>query len=483
MALSQGRPWEWQKLIHVCRTWRNTIFDSTHRLGLQLFCTNGTPVTNTLECWPDLPIVMRYGAFPGPNPLGSRDVDGIVAALGQPDRIRIIQLTVTIPLLEKLAQGPTSTTEGFPSLELLELTTQTEAGLILHDQFLGKAAPRLHTLHTTKIALPGLRELPSATNLVSLQLEAIPSTGYIPPNDLITTLSSMTHLQIFNVHFLSPTSLPDPKEFLQPRPIRIALPSLKHFEFHGDIEYSERLLDGIDAPVIKYIYLTFFNDLEFPIPKLGEFIGRTETPSFRGEATVHYSGTDISITFSKPETPHRLGLRITCRRFDWQMASIAEICAQLQPSVTLSTVRQLDIHASPPFPDGHDDMDHSLFSDLVSMFGSVEILRVTKEIGSHVAHALRGTTELPNMREFYVEEHDDFASVQTALAPYITRRPIDRPVSLHPWEPSSSSTSQSRTGSTRIPVSFIHRNDLLESRYDEYSVSPQCVIETTELEF
>jgi hypothetical protein len=461
MALSQVRPWEWQKLIHVCQTWRNTIFDSTHRLGLQLFCTNGTPVRNTLECWPGLPIVMRYGAFPGPNPLASRDVDGIVAALQQPDRIRILQLTVTIPLLEKLAQEPTSAAEEFPGLELLELTTQTEAGLILHDQFLGKAAPRLHTLRTTKIALPGLRELPSATNLVSLQFEAIPSTGYIPPEDLITTLSSMSQLQMFNVHFLSPTSRPDPKEFLQPQSMRITLPSLKHFEFHGDIEYLERLSDGIDAPVIKYIYLTLFHDLEFLIPKLGEFIGRTETPSDPVEATVYYSGADISITFSKPETPHRLGIRIACRRFDWQMASIAEICGQLHQSATLSTVRRLDIYASTPFPDGHDDMDHSLFSDLFRTFGaSLAILRVTKEIGSHVAHALVGMEGLPNMREFYVEEHDEFASVQTVLAPFIAaRKRSNQLVSLHPWEPSNSPTNQRRTGSTHIPVSFIHRTD------------------------
>jgi len=92
----------------------------------------------------------------------------------------------------------------------------------------------------------------------------------------------------------------------------------------------------------------------------------------------------------------------------------------------------------------------------------MERLRVTKEIQSHVAHALRGAAadELPNMREFYVEDHDEFASVQTALAPFITaRRRSNRLISVHPWEPSNSSTSQRRTASTRVPKPFIHGDD------------------------
>jgi CHAT domain-containing protein len=468
MALSRGRPWEWHRLTHVCQTWRSIILHPTNRLGLQLFCTNGTPVKNTLHCWPDLPIVMRYGVFPGPNPLAAGDVEDIVAALQQPGRLRTIQLTVTIPLLEKLAttkQEPKLVTlkqERFPELEHLELTTQTEAELILHDQFLGGAAPRLHTLRTTRIALPGLPQLLlSATNLVSLQLEAIPSTGYIPPEYLIITLAPMSRLQILHIHFLSPTSHSDseskesPDSPQEPANLRF----LKHFEFHGDIEYLEQLSGGIFAPA-KYIYITYFNDLEFSIPKLVEFLGRAETPSFRVEATVHYSGTDISITFSQQATPCRLAFRIPCRRFDWQMAAITEISNQLLPSITPS-VQQLDIYVSPPFPDDHDDMDHTVFLDLFRIFINVESLRVTKEIGSHVAHALRGAAdELPNMREFYVEDYDDFASVQTALAPFITaRRRSNRLISVHPWEPSNSSTSQRHTGSNRIPESFIHRND------------------------
>ncbi len=462
MALSRGRPWEWHRLVQVCRTWRRTIFASTHRLGLRLFCTNGTPVRDTLHCWPDLPIVMRYGVFPGPKPLASGDEDEIVAALQKPDRIWMIHLTLTLPLLEKLATIPQ---EPFPALELLELTTQSEAGLVLPSEFLGGASPRLHILRMAKIAFPALPQLLfSANNLVSLQLEAIPSSGYIPPDILIISLSGMTCLQMFHIHFLSPTphSVTRLEESPQCPPKPISFPALKYLEFHGMKEYLEYLLSGIDAPV-KYTYITFFNDLDFrTLPRLKKFIDRTETQNFPDEATVCYSETDISITFSHLATPHRLGLRISCRRFGWQMASLAEICEQFQPPGALSTVHQLDIYASPPFPDEHDDMDTAPFLDLFRKFGDVRTLRMTKEIGSYVAQALARDPPavFPNVQNLYLEDHDEFASVERALVPF-TRR-SGQPVTLHSWEPSNDlhpSTSRSHTGPPRTPVPFIHRND------------------------
>ena len=467
MAFSRGRPWEWHTLVQVCQSWRDIIFACKHRLGLRLFCTNGTPVRNRLDCWPNLPIVMQYGLFrgPNPNPLASGDEDEIVAALQNLGRIWKIQLTMTAPLSEKLA---TKTQGPFPELELLDLTAQSETGLVLPRQFLNGEARRLHILRMARIALPALPQLlSSAKSLVSLQLEAIPSSGYIPPDVLVDILSGMECLQMFHIHFLSPNSHLVSKRSPQPQPRHALLPSLKHFEFHGVKEYLECLLSCIDAPV-KYIYITFFYDLDFRnLPQLREFIGRTETQRSPTEASVYYSRTDISVTFSQVGTPHRLGLRISCRRFGWQMASLAEICDQLQPPITCSAVRQLDIYASPPFPDEHDEMEHSPFLALFRAFGEVESLRVTKEIGSHLSLALGGNLGsdpvLPMLRDIYLEEHDEFTSVERALAPFIAaRRRSGPPVTLHQWEPSNdplSSTYRPRSGPAHTPAPLIQRND------------------------
>ncbi|KAI0285628.1 CHAT domain-containing protein [Russula brevipes] len=446
VAVSRGRPWEWHRLAHVCRTWRSIIFDSTRRLGLGLFCTNGTPVKDTLHCWPNLPIIMQY------YPLAAGDEDNIVAALQHWGRIRKIQLAVTTPLAQKLANV---TQDKFSSLEVLELTTPTETGLALRGQCLGGEASNLRILRTSRIAFPGLPQvLSSARNLVSLQLEAIPTSGYIPPEDLITHLSAMTGLQMFHLHFLSPT-FPISNEFPPPLPTRVTLPSLKHFEFHGDSEYLESFLASINAPV-KYFYITFFYDPDFRIPYLKEFICRTETQRLPVEATLCYSGTDISITFAQPGTPRCLGLRILCRHFGWQMSSMAAICTEFQAPEILSTVRQLDIYAFPPFPDGHDDMDPSLFLDLLHQFDQVESLRVVKEIGAHITHAIRGDRMLPRMRDLHMEEHDEFASMKSTLT---THRRSNRPITLHPWEPGNLHSSPPRTRPARTTVPSIHSSD------------------------
>ncbi len=48
----------WHKLVHVCQRWRYVVFDSPGRLDLRLLCTNWTPVTNMLDIWPVLPIII-----------------------------------------------------------------------------------------------------------------------------------------------------------------------------------------------------------------------------------------------------------------------------------------------------------------------------------------------------------------------------------------------------------------------------------------
>jgi CHAT domain-containing protein len=451
---------------------------------VRLFCTNGTPVRKTLDSWPNLPIVMQYGIFrgPNPNPLASADEDDIVAALQNLGRIWKIQLTLTTSLSEKLV---TKTQGRFPDLELLDLTTQSETGLTLPHQFLSGGAPRLHILRMVKIALPALPQLLlSAQNLVSLQLEAIPSSGYIPPDVLVNSLSGMTRLQMFHIHFLSPNSHLVARRPIQLSPGPVSLPSLKHFEFHGVKEYLECLLSGINAPV-RYLYITLLYDLDFRnLSQLQRFIGRTETQGLPDEASIFYSMTGISITFAQAGTPHRLGLRISCRRFGWQMASLAEVCSQLQPPATLSTVRRLDIYASPPVPDEHDDLQYSPLLEL-NLFRAVETLHVTRDVGSHVALALQGSLVLPSLRAIFLEEQAEFTSVERALAPFIAaRRRTGSPVTLHLWEPCNDPHSlmyRPSSEQTHTPAPFIQRNDpvlMLEEEVRqkfEHRVSPNPI--------
>src|SRR6266481_4519000 len=70
----------WQKLVHVCRRWRTVVLGSPHRLNLQLCCTSNTPVKDSLDIWPALPLIVWGNMIP----LGT---DNIIAALGQSSRV------------------------------------------------------------------------------------------------------------------------------------------------------------------------------------------------------------------------------------------------------------------------------------------------------------------------------------------------------------------------------------------------------------
>jgi hypothetical protein len=277
-ALSQDRPyslWDWHRLIHVRRRWRCIIFESPRSLDLQLFCSYGTPVKDNLDCWPALPIVMRYLQLSSPNhlPMASRDEDNICAALQHPHRICKIELTVTTPLLERLPN------RLFPALEHLEPVTQIETGYTLPSGSFDGHFPSVRVLKLTRIAFTTLQPLIlSAANIISLHLEGLPSNGYSTPEALLIFLPMMTRLETLHLYFLSPVARlivgrnnPIPQR-------RIVFPSLEGFAFRGICEDLECLLCGADAPVLKDINLIFFNQAStFDTTQLLQFVCRAET--------------------------------------------------------------------------------------------------------------------------------------------------------------------------------------------------------------
>ncbi len=100
----ENRPWKWDMLIQVCRKWRNVVLASPLRLDLWLLCTHRTPVRRTLDCWPSLPIVIRYCASIEFRPPSPEDEDNVIAALEHHHRVREIQLAVTSSLLGKIVK-------------------------------------------------------------------------------------------------------------------------------------------------------------------------------------------------------------------------------------------------------------------------------------------------------------------------------------------------------------------------------------------
>ena len=425
---------KWITLVHVCRRWRHIVFGSPRRLDLCLLCPYGTPVRRSLGCWPPLPIAIKYWANLEFKPPSPEDEDNLIAALEHPDRVREIQLAVTSPLLEKVNE---QMQVRFPALTSLSLWVDQGAAPTLSTAFLTGYATRLRNISLVGIPFPRLPELlVSTTDLVSLRLLDVPCAGYISPDVIATCLSMLPQLEVLCIDFHSPPSCRYSQGQGHARITRDFLPSLTRFNFRGTSEYLEDLVARIDAPSLSQVNITFFNQLIFNVPHLSRFIGQIEGLKSARMAEVESSpgnGVSITITIDPNHPPSYFGyiltLRVTCTDLDWQMSAMAQICHQAISF--LSNVAHLEIRADCIRIE--EDMDPIAWLEFFHSFPSVGMLRISGELGPHVAPALEGVDEettrevLPELCVLMFECAQKSAPVEHFFA---TRKLSSRPVNV-----------------------------------------------------
>ena len=397
-------PRSWPMLGWVCQRWRHIVFTSPLSLNLRLYCTYGTPIIKSLDCWPaSLPIVIQYGGFPNLDPPSPEDEENIIAALKQSSRPTTINLTVTKSLLENLS----AISDPFSELEELVLLSKDNTQLALPSSF--RWGARLRTLHLTRVAIPALpRLLSPLTGLVDLLLDKIPKVGYFPPEAFANALSGMTHLRTLSLHFLS--SLPRREYILQPPPSeeRVVLPSLTCLIYRGTSKYLDSLVARIDASHLEDIDITLFSQPTMDASQLGQFIERIEMQTSLSQADVEISGQAISICFSKPGSLSQLYLKISCKQLDWQLFSMSQICHHFS---SLFRVEDLGIYVT-QCPTGLDDMNEERWLELIRRFDDANEFRVAGKLATDILCALgrakgehpTDTTVLPALRNLRIQE-------------------------------------------------------------------------------
>jgi hypothetical protein len=218
----------WHTLVHVCRTWRTIILGSPHRLALRLFCTDKTPVKETLAVWPPLPIVIMQVGQP-------TQMDNIILALEHNDRVCQIDLMHVInPELEEFLAAMQQPFPALTKLSLWQGWLKDEDEMIempvIPESFLGGSAARLQYLYLERIPFPGLPKLLlSATDLVTLSIWGIPHSGYISPEAMVRCLTTLTRLDSLELGFKSPLSRPVRASRRPHPPTRSTLPTLTAF--------------------------------------------------------------------------------------------------------------------------------------------------------------------------------------------------------------------------------------------------------------
>ena len=382
---------------------------------MQVKCTNGSPIVDTLDHLPPLPLLLDYGrhdARHGHTPtLTKRDELGIYHALRLRDRVYHIDLNVPPSILCEvfvLLHG------YFPILEHISLTlsaTGKDHGLpfALPNAFL---APNLRHLALPSISPPRrLRALASTVSLVKLELSEIQTSSYFRPRMLVARLSSLPLLEELSIGFTIPMPRPSTeRELLGEQRAPVTLPSLKNLQFKGVSAYIESLVAQIKAPFLEQLDITLFNQIVFELPHLFYLVNNTQAFKLP-RATVGFSLNSVYVTTIRqgfPVSGFDWGpflLRVMCKQLDWQIDCAAQICNALIPALSGVERFTLNCHHWKIPTTSHDGaIDVTTWHDLLRSFFGVESFYIKHELSQELSRALQADEVgsdpgfLPNLR-------------------------------------------------------------------------------------
>ena len=434
----------WITLAHVCRRWRSVIFQSPHRLNLQLLCTPETPARDTLDIWPPLPLViLDHGEFRD----NQSRVDNILAALEHNDRVCKIHLRVERYSGSELECFTNSAAmqRPFPELTHLRLGMYGDGREpILPDSFLGGTALCLRSLAFSHVSFPGLPKLLlSAPHLVHLYLFDIPGSGYIRPEAMATSFSALTSLDSLCLQFRISQIRLDSESRRPPLPplTRPILPSLTKIEFEGTSDYLEGILAGIDAPRLIDLHITFFNQFIFDTSQLFRFISGIPTlmASEKCHISLYYQ---VTLRFSSQTCDHDRVLQVTFPYSwtGWRLSSLEQMCSPSFPPV--STSKNLYI-----FHDLYNpqywlrDDENPQWLDLLRSFVAVKNLYLSDVIVRHIAPALqelvggRTTEVLPALENIFLWGFQASGPLHEGIKKFVAARQlVNRAVSVSRWD-------------------------------------------------
>ena len=424
----------WQSLVHVCRQWRRVVFGSPHRLDLRLSCSTRTktPVRDTLDIWPPLPLVV-YGGSQRPE-----ELDNLIAVLERSDRVRLIDISLSSSHLESAS---TAMQKPFPQLKFLRINSYK--AMSLPDSFLGGSAPGLQYLSLNGIPFPGLPKLlSSATHLVHLDLINVPHSGYFSSEAIVTALSMLTSLEGVGLVFQFPLS---PQIRRPPPQTRFVFPNLVSLVFKGVSEYLEDLVAHIDAPRLYRLSITFFNQIVFDAPQTIQFISRTPTLKTPKNARLTFQD-DASMVFISSQTPgygHGTVHYVTfCRESDWKLSFMEQVCTSCLPP--LAALEDLIYEETYLTRDWKDNIENALWLELLHPFSAVKNLYLSEKIAPRIAPALQevvgdSTLEvLPTLQNIFLEGLQPSGPNQEGIVKFVAARQLSgHPITVSLWDGTS----------------------------------------------
>jgi hypothetical protein len=430
-----GDAW-WYKLIHVCQRWRIVIFQSASYLGLSLVCTKGTPVADMLAHSPSLPLVIDYiREYHG---IPAEDEQRAIIALKQRDRVRRINLELSIANLQKLLLV---IKEEYPILEHLTIRYQIKDNRTFLTLPETLEAPHLRHLTLVGFALPiGFRLLATAVRLVTLCLTMNSPSTHFHPNSLLQWLSSMPQLETLIINFIIPARIRDEETQLTHPSVMtpVTLPNLRYFWFQGHGSYLEALVQQI-TPCPEKLGIRLSNESTFCFSRLAQFINSAKNLKFE---TVKFKFSGLRVTVEV--YPHgeaeicALSMDISGRDFDWHVSWVEEFLDFF--SQFFSSVERLSLEFGVVIAFWSDEqpsfgLDRIEWRRLLGSFGNVRTLLIDDALAAGVFRCLQlddgefRLELLPELQE--IAYYSGSGSGGDAFTPFIdARQKAGRPITL-----------------------------------------------------
>jgi hypothetical protein len=161
--------------------------------------------------------------------------------------------------------------------------------------------------------------------------------------------------------------------------------------------YLEHLLARIDTPRLHCFETTYFNQLDFWVPQLSQFICCTESlklaQSCHVQLHIHISNLYTELDFEeKGCSSSRLTLCISCQRLDWQVSHLAQIFGQspaMVSNVDNLLIDRVHLQLDPGWKNDTDDTD---WLGLLCPFTNAKMLHRSKQLAGHIARVLEGVS-------------------------------------------------------------------------------------------
>jgi hypothetical protein len=327
----------------------------------------------------------------------------------------------------------------FPELTTLLLWTIDPHAPVLPESFLDGSARRLKKLQLYRIKFPTLPKLVlTATDLIQLDLD-IPVHGYILPEEMATSLATLKRLKFLSPTIRYPVSQADGTSRHPPSLTPVVLPALIYLYFHGDSNYLEVIVSGIDAPTLRCATLSFLQPV-FDTPLLRRFISRTVASKLPQRAKIFFDGRqaqvdEVSVTLRRQkstgvETTFDLQFKCTPRG----LSPLIRLCSSSLPP--LSSFEYLEVYQDRGFNAG--EMENAQWLEFFRSFSSVKDLAIPcKKMIRLVAPALvelagkNRTDVFPVLQNLFLDLRD-LGPVRETIDQFIAMRKLSgRPVVVH----------------------------------------------------